>query len=145
VTWGRRRRAVRAETRPAAASDASIAPGDRDDLAARFAAIEADLARDRDRRLVYRLRPLVERRTPARAVEAVPALGAARIRFADGTAVLVHGDGPGDLGILARWVRCGSVVPCACALDGQGTHLVLRSPSRRRQLGVRVAGFDQAE
>jgi hypothetical protein len=127
------------------ADDAGIAPGDRDDLGARFAAIEADLARDRDLRLAYRLRPLVERGTPVRVVEAVPALGAARIRFADGTAVLVHGDGPGDLGVLASWVRCGSVLPCACALDGNGTHLVLRSPGRHRQLGVRVAGLDQPE
>ena len=59
-----------------------------------FAEAEAEEARRRDARLAILIAPLVARRVPARIIEAVPSLHAARIRFADGTSVLVRGAHP---------------------------------------------------
>ena len=50
------------------------------------------------------------RRVPARAVEAAPERRAVRVRFADGTQLLVRGTTPGDAGVLARWLRDRTVL-----------------------------------
>jgi hypothetical protein len=105
--------------------------------------VEADHARDRDAHVAVRLQPLVDRRVPARVVEAVPALHAARIRFADGTAVFVESSVPGDVAVLASWVRGRSVLPAACSTSTRGTHLLFKSPTRARDVCVRVTGVDQ--
>jgi hypothetical protein len=101
--------------------------------------------RQRDGVLASRLLPLVERRVPARSVEAAPDLGAARLRFADGTTVLVRGSVPGDHARLAGAVRQRSVPLEAFRTDGDQTCLVFDWPGRRRTLSVLVTGLDQPE
>jgi hypothetical protein len=143
VRWlsGRRRRGVR----PDRADRLGVAPDDAADLAGRLAAVEADEGEDRDRRLARRLDVVVTRRVPVRVVEAVPTRGAARVRFADGTAVFVRGVIPGDVGVLASWVAEGSVLPQRCSTEADGTHLDLASPSGRRTLSIVVTGYDQPD
>jgi hypothetical protein len=111
----------------------------------RFAAVDAEDRRHRDDRLAARLSLVVERRVPLRVVEAVPGLRAARIRFADGTAVLARGFTPGDIGVLASWVRARSVVAVACRAGTAGVQLVFRAPGSRHGLAVGVIGFDQGD
>jgi hypothetical protein len=142
-------RAFRRRGRPAGAAAGAArgldagTPEDLAELDARLAAVLADLGHEHDVHVAIRLQPLVDRRVPARAVEAVPELNSARIRFADGTAVLVQGSAPGDVGVLACWIRGRSVLPRACATTNEGTHLIFASPSRPRELCVRVTGVDQ--
>ncbi len=109
-------------------------PGDVAELDRRLAAIDAEHRRERDRQLVARLRPLIERQVPVRCVEPVRSLRAARLRFADGTAVLVRGELAGDVGVLAAWTMRQTVLPRRCSTDQDGTHLELRS--RRGRLTV---------
>jgi hypothetical protein len=111
----------------------------------RFAAVVADEGETRGRRLEVRLDPLVKRAVPARAVEAAPGLPSARVRFADGTTVVARGDVPGDVGVLALWVRRGSVPPLSCSTDAEGAHLVFGSPDGHRTLSLLVTGLDQPE
>ena len=111
----------------------------------RFAAVVAGESEVRDRRLAVRLQPLVQRAVPARTVEAAPGLPSARIRFADGTTVVAQGHGPGDVGVLALWIRRTSVPPITCSTDADGVHLDFALPGTRRRLSVRVTGLDQPE
>ncbi len=124
---------------------ATVDPRDLVDLDARFGAIEREEAERRDAVLAVHLRPLVLRAVPVRVVEPVPLLGASRIRFADGTTVVAHGDAPGDMGVLASAIRKHSVRPGSCSTDATGTHLVLRWSGGQRQLSVVVTGFDQPD
>ena len=126
------------------AAPVDVDPVDLADVDARLAAIVADAGHARDVRLAALLRPLIERRTPARSVEVAQGLGTARVRFADGTAVLVEGEVPGDVAILARWIQRGSVVPVSLSTMGDGTHLTFWTSSRRA-LSVRVTGLDQPD
>jgi hypothetical protein len=142
--WMARRHAERAEVDLPTRS-LGVHPGDVGELDVRFAAVDAEDRRDRDARLVARLGLVVERRVPLRVVEAVPGLRAARIRFADGTAVLARGFTPGDIGVLASWVRARSVVAIACPAGTAGVQLVFRAPGPHHGLAVRVIGFDQAD
>ena len=140
----RSRRSVRFAPVSVPGQTIEVDPVDVADLDARLAEIAADGSHAHDVRLASLLRPLVERRTPARSVEAVPGLGTARVRFADGTALLIEGEAPGDVAILARWIWRGSVVPTSSSSEADGTHLVFWSSSRRR-LSVRVTGLDQPD
>jgi hypothetical protein len=141
--WSRRRRHRRGGPSDAPVEPPSLAPADLAELEARLAAVEANHARDRDAHVAVRLRPLVDRRVPARVVEAVPALHVARIRFADGTAVFVQGSTPGDVAVLATWIRARSVPAAACSTDAGGTHLLFRSSTRAPDVCLRVTGVDQ--
>jgi hypothetical protein len=97
-------------------------------------------------RLSWRLRPLVQRSVPPRAIEAAPAPRAARLRFADGTTVVVKSAVRGDLAILAVAMRHGSVNTAACATGSDGsTHLLFTWPGGRRELSLRVVGLDQPD
>lgn len=97
-------------------------------------------------RLSWRLNPLVQRCVPARVIEAGPVPFAARLRFADGTAVVVKSAVPGDVGVLAVAMRRGSVKPAACRTDADGaTRLVFTWPGRHRDLSLRVVGLDQPD
>ncbi len=97
-------------------------------------------------RLVRRLAPLVERGVPARAVEAGPAARSARLRFADGTTVVVKGLVAGDVAVLATAMTRWSVRPVAWANAPEDvTHLLLTWPGRRHGLWLRVAGLDQPD
>ena len=127
---------------PAVAVD--VDPLDVAEVDARLDAIAADAGHARDVRLAALLRPLLDRRTPARTVEVAQGLGTARVRFADGTAVLVEGEVPGDVALLARWIPRGSVVPVAVLTLSDGTHVRFRTTSRR-ELSVRVTGLDQPD
>ena len=111
----------------------------------RFAAVVAAEAESRRRRLAVHLDPLVQRAVPARAVEAAPGLPSARVRFADGTTVVARGETPGDVGVLALWVRRGAVPPLSCCTDAAGAHLLFGSPGGHRTLSLLVTGLDQPE
>ena len=115
------------------------------ELEHRLAAVDDELSSMLGARLVARLAPLIARRIPARVVETVPGLPRARVRFADGTAVLVHGVRPGDVGVLAAWLHQGSVVPSRCTLAGDGARLELLAPGRRARVCVCVDGLDQPD
>jgi hypothetical protein len=143
ISAWRRRRSRRVGAPDLSPEPGGLAPADLAELDARLAAVEADHAHDRDAHVAVRLQPLVDRRVPARVVEAVPDLHAARIRFADGTAVFVEGSAPGDVAVLASWVRGRSVPPAACSTSARGTHLLFRSSTRAPDLCVRVTGIDQ--
>lgn len=125
--------------------DGHLQPSDADELARRFDVVDAEHAARFGRQLVRRLHLLVDREVPARGVEPVPAWGAARLRFADGTTVVVRGASAGDLGVLAGWVRRRSVVPRAVSGTGPGARLTFAAPDGRRQLDVVVRGFDQPD
>jgi hypothetical protein len=141
--WTARRRRHQPEAEPPADSD--VDAFDVAELDLRLAAVEADAASERDRRLAALLHPIAERRVPVRVVEAAPGLHAARIRFADGTAVLVQGISRGDVGVLASWMRDTSLRPPACVPEVHGTELVFTSPRRNHRLTVHVTGFDQPD
>lgn len=120
-----------------------VAPDDVAEVGSRLAAVAAEEARDHDARLVRRLRPLVDRRVPLRGVEALLEMRASRLRFADGTAVVVRGDAAGDVGVLAMWVRSASVPVAAWSSDADGVRLVFAPPRGRRRVSVVVTGLDQ--
>ena len=123
----------------------TLDPLDLAEVASRLDAVESDVLRQRDELLASRLRPLVDKRVPVRLVEPVPQLGAVRIRFADGTAVMGHGDAAGDAGVLAKLIRERSVWPGACSTDERGTHLIFAWSGGRKHLSVLVSGLDQPE
>ena len=71
---------------------------------------------------------------------------AARLRFADGTTVVVKGTAAGDLAVLAMAMQHGSVRPAACRTGVQGeTLLQLTWTHGRRRLSLRVVGLDQPD
>jgi hypothetical protein len=144
VWWARARERIRRRSVDRATSS-GIDPHDLAELEQRFAAVSDEQARHRDARLVVQLQRVIERRVPVRRIEAVPSLSAPRIRFADGTAVLVHGEHAGDVGVLASWVHHHSVVASACSADAAGTHLVLAAYGRHRTMSVLVTGLDQPD
>jgi hypothetical protein len=121
---------------------AGFDPSDLAELEAVFAAVEAEQRRGQVIQAAPILRRLVSRRVPARAVEAAPEQRAVRVRFADGTQLLVRGRTPGDAGVLARWVRDRTVLPVTW-LEAEGeTRLTFGSPQRRGHLGFVVTGVD---
>ena len=103
-------------------------------------------ANDLALRLWCRLNPLVQRCVPARAIEAAPVPRAARLRFADGTAVIVKSAVPGDVGVLGLAMRRASVIATACSTGPDGaTWLVFSCPGGHRELSLRVLGLDQPD
>jgi hypothetical protein len=122
-----------------------VAPAEAAEIEAMFASVDADrhaLAL----RLSLKLGPLVQRGVPPRVLEAAPVAKAARLRFADGTTVVVKGTSPGDLAVLAMAMQHGSLRPTACrpSPDG-GAQLQLRSPDGQHRLSIRVVGLDQPD
>jgi hypothetical protein len=140
---GQRREAVAAGALTAV--DDGLDPSDTADLDARFSAVEAEQAEERNRRLARDLQPLIDRRIPARSIERAPGVGAARIRFADGTAVFVRGVASGDVGVLAALMHRRAVPPEACAATADGTRLTFGWPGRRQRVSVVVTGLDQPD
>ena len=122
---------------------AGFDPSDLAELDAAFAAVEAERLRGQLIQAAPVLRQLVSRQVPARAVEAAPERRAVRVRFADGTQLLVKGTTPGDAGVLARWVRDRTVL-LVTWLEAEGqARLTFASPHRRGRLGFVVTGIDQ--
>ncbi len=88
----------------------------------------------------------MERGVPPRVIEAAPAPRAARLRFADGTTVLVRVAVPGELGTLALTMRHGSLKPAGWRTDADGSaHLLLSFSSEHRLLSLHVVGLDQPD
>ena len=140
--WSRRQHPAPA---PPSTEPEGFADGDLAELDGAFAAAEAEEARRRDARLAVLIAPLVARRVPARIIEAVPGLHAARIRFADGTAVLVRGRTPGDVGVLACWVRDRRVVPVSCSPTSSGMELAFSVGDRPCPFVLQLPGLDQPD
>lgn len=107
----------------------------------------ADLDRDGFAlRLSSRLQPLVQRGVPPRFIEAAPVPRAARLRFADGTTVLVKTAVPGELGTLVLTMRQGSLRPVGWGTHPDGSaHLLLSCPVEQRCLSLHVVGLDQPD
>jgi hypothetical protein len=119
-------------------------PADASEIEAMLNAVST--AGDFPLRLLRRLNPLVQRCVPPRAIEAAPVPRAARLRFADGTSVVVKSAVPGDVGVLALAMRHGSVKPAACTTGPDGcTRLVFTWPGRHKELSLRVVGLDQPD
>jgi hypothetical protein len=97
------------------------------------------------KRLALRLQPLVRHGVPPRCLQPAPAPRAARLRFADGTTVVVKGLVPGDVGELALALSLGPVRLSACETRRDGCYLVLTWPRRKRGLSLRVLGLDQPD
>jgi hypothetical protein len=88
----------------------------------------------------------VRRGVPPRVIEGAPVLRAARLRFADGTTVLVQVGVPGGLGALAVMMRRGSLKPAAFTADCDGkVHLLLSRPGELGELSLHVVGVDQPD
>jgi hypothetical protein len=96
--------------------------------------------------LAAHLRPLVQRGVPPRGIEAGPVPRAARLRFADGTTLVVSSLVPGDLAVLASAMRLCSARPLA-VIAGPGGHLrlLLTCPGRSSGLTLSVIGLDQPD
>ena len=89
---------------------AGTGPTEVEEVQALLAAVDTD-RRDFALRLSSRLGPLVRRGVPPRVIEGGPVPRAARLRFADGTTVLVRGAVPRELGTIAVIMRRGSLKP----------------------------------
>jgi hypothetical protein len=122
-----------------------VAPAEAAEIDALFASVDTD-RRTLAFRLSLKLLPLVERGVPPRALEAAPVAKAARLRFADGTTVVVKSTSPGDLAVLVMAMRHGSLRPVACQTgrDG-GAQLQLSWADGQRRLSLRVVGLDQPD
>ena len=137
----RRRRSL---AQPALPSPGGVSPAAAAEIEAVLASVEAD-AHDFAVRLSSRLYPLVRRGVPPRVIERAPVPKVARLRFADGTTVLVKLALPGDLGAIVEIMR-RSVTPSACRTDPDGsTHLVFRLSGGHRLVSLRVVGLDQPD
>jgi hypothetical protein len=120
-------------------------PTEVEQIEALLAAVGTD-RRDFALRLSSRLGPLVRRGVPPRVIEGAPVPRAARLRFADGTTVLVKVTVPGELGTLAVIMRRGSLMPAAFSTDRDGSaHLLLSCPGEHRRVSLHVVGLDQPD
>ena len=142
------------ERRPADTDDTSAAapqPGQPDDvlglegLDAALDRVWAEHAGAADTLLDARLRLIVHRGIPARAIRPAPGARTIRVVFADGTVLLCRGTGQGDFGRLGlalqqhRSVRLGSFARVA-----DGTRLEFRwHPDHR--LAATAVGLDQPD
>ncbi|WP_353081321.1 hypothetical protein [Tessaracoccus lapidicaptus] len=85
------------------------------------------------------------RAAPLRHAEAFGSEGAVRLRFADGTTVLVRGDGKGGLGLAAvAAVRGETVLLSELRVTQAGIHGAL-SWGRRHRVDFDVLGADQPD
>ena len=138
--WSRRQHSPSPSTEPEGFADGDLA-----ELDVVFAAAEAEEARRRDARLAILIAPLVARRVPARIIEAVPSLHAARIRFADGTSVLVRGRTPAT---SACWpAGCATAGWCRsrCSPTSSGMELAFSVSDRPCPFVLRLTGLDQPD
>jgi hypothetical protein len=135
---------TRPRWRPPTGGAGLLDPFDVAELADRFDAVHAEHARGQQALLQARLEPLVTRQVPVRRVEAIAELRSVRVRFADGTAVMVRGEVPGDAGVLAAVIRRHEVVPSSWSTGPRGTRVVFDWSNGRRHLAMLVSGLDQA-
>ena len=137
------RRSARARSSPIAAS-AGIDPVEAAEIDTLLAMVDADRS-ELTVGLWSRLRTLVQRGVPPRVIAAAPVPRAARLRFADGTTVLVKSALPGDLALAVAMWR-GPVSTAACTTDADGrAHLLFSWPGGHHGLSLLVVGLDQPD
>ena len=96
-------------------------------------------------RLAIRVAPLIARQVPVRGVEPAPSLRAMRIRFGDGTTVIVRGLAPGDAAVLGVALRDHPVPPAACTTLDDIVLLSFHFPAGHRHITVQLLGLDQPD
>lgn len=128
---------------PADRPDDGGLPGDAA-LDEAFDAVLAAHAHELGDLLETRLRGLVARRVPVRAVRRAPGTHTARVCFADGTVVLARSAGGRDLVALVMGMQRGSVLLAGFTREERGTRLDLRSRSGR-PLALLALGLDQPD
>ena len=117
-----------------------------DELAAALDATAAEHSASFSRRMIYTLDRLCKRGTPLRGVEAFNDDGVVRIRFADGTTLLVRGDGAGALSAVAVAVMRSQPVLLTSAQEKEsGVFAALRWPGAAHPATIRIIGRDQPE
>jgi hypothetical protein len=134
----------RAATPVATAASAEGLPPDLADLDEAFDRVLAAHSHELGVLLASRLRQLVHRRVPVRAIRQAPGERTVRVCFADGTVVLARGHAPGDFAKVA-WALHGRPVRLAgFSSDEAGTHLDFRwSPDQR--IAAVAVGLDQPD
>lgn len=113
-------------------------------LAAALERVWAEHAGDADTLLAARLRLLVHRGVPARALRPAPGARTVRVVFADGTVVLCRGTGQGDFGRLGLAMLHHSVRLGSFGSASDGTRLEFRWHPDQRLAAVAV-GLDQPD
>lgn len=114
-----------------------------EDLAATLEAAAAEHRAVQARHLVTRLEQVRARGVPLRGAEAFGTDGVVRLRFADGTAVLVRGNERGSLSTVAvAVVRSIPVLLSDVHDDGRAVRAEFRW-NQRHHVGVEVLGYDQ--
>lgn len=117
-----------------------------DELSAVLEATAAEHSASFARRMAYTLDHLHRRGTPVRGVEAYNDDGVVRIRFADGTTILVRGDGAGALSHAAvAVVRSQAVLLTGVRETASGVVAALRWPGAAHPVTIHVIGHDQPE
>ena len=101
-------------------------------------------AHDADTMLDARLRQLIDRGVPIRALRPAPGGRAIRVVFADGTVLLCRGTGQGDFGRLGLALTTTSVRLGGFARTDSGTRLEFRWHPDHRLAAVAV-GLDQPD
>ena len=147
IWWWRRdslRPQPRRDGRRPDVPEPDLDPADTADLDLLFARAD-DATSTRDDVVATRLDVVRRRAVPVRVVEPVPSLGASRVRFADGTAVIGHGVVAGDMGVLVAAVRDHAVHVESCRREPDGMHVLFAWPGARAVLGVVVTGLDQPD
>lgn len=97
-------------------------------------------------RLSRRLEGLISRRVPVRGISPGPLGGIARLRFADGTAVLVRSARQGDLSRVARTLTTRrSMVLAGYDAGPEGVLLTLHGAPGREPVGLVLIGPDQPD
>jgi hypothetical protein len=128
----------------AGAAAAQEVPSDLADLDEAFDRLLADHSHELGVLLSSRLRQLVHRRVPVRAIRQAPGERTVRVCFADGTVVLARGHAPGDFAKVAWALHARPVRLVGFSSDEAGTHLDFRwSPDQR--IAAFAVGLDQPD
>lgn len=115
-----------------------------DELSAALEATAAEYDAEFSQRMAYTLDRLSRRGTPVRGMEAFNDDGVVRVRFADGTTILVRGERPGELSAVAMAVvRSQPVLLTSLRETGSGVVAALRWPGPARPVTIRIVGRDQ--
>jgi hypothetical protein len=151
VRW--RRHAPKGDTEKTGTPTRDKASSRRDGLADEEGDPDLDEALDRiwaehasaaDALLDARIRQLVLRGVPARAIRRAPGRRSVRVLFADGTVLLCRGTGQGDFGRLGLALLKHSVWLGDYTRDANGTRLEFRWQPDQKMAAVAV-GLDQPD
>ncbi len=134
------RRPERHRHRP---GDPELTPEDEVELERELAAVEREGAHTLEALLDLRLRVLVSRRVPLRAIRPAPGPHTGRLAFADSTVLLARARRPGELYRLALTVPDHAIVIESWSHEEDGTVLRFVWPEDSAEL--LVIGLDQAD